>query len=98
MSSVNKVILVGNLGADPEIKTFQDGKPVANFSLATTTSWKDKETGERKTQTEWHKCVCFSSPLCIRLQQRGRKGSKVYIVQFDFKLLPSRPSLQGEGV
>jgi single-strand DNA-binding protein len=79
MSSLNKVTLIGNVGGDPEIKTFQDGKPVATFSLATSFTWKDKNTGEKKTQTEWHRVVCFVSNICIIIQQYVRKGSKIYI-------------------
>lgn len=79
MSSVNKVILVGNLGADPEIRRTQDGKPIANLRLATSESWKDKSTGERKEKTEWHRVVIFSEPLCKVAEQYLKKGSKVYI-------------------
>ena len=62
--SVNKVILVGNLGADPEIKRTQDGRPIANLSVATSDTWRDKNTGERKEKTEWHRVVIFSEGLC----------------------------------
>lgn len=79
MSSFNKVFLLGNVGADPEIKTFQNGNPVANFSLATTKNWKDKTTGEKKSQTDWHKIVCYSSGLCVTIQQYIKKGSKILI-------------------
>lgn len=78
-SSVNKVILVGNLGADPEIKRTQDGRPIANLSVATSDTWRDKNTGERKEKTEWHRVVIFSEPLCKIAEQYLRKGSKVYI-------------------
>jgi single-strand DNA-binding protein len=77
--SVNKVILVGNLGADPEIRRTQDGRPVANLRLATSDSWKDKTTGERKEKTEWHRVVIFNENLCRIAEQYLKKGSKVYI-------------------
>jgi single-strand DNA-binding protein len=77
--SVNKVILVGNLGADPEIRRTQDGRPVANLRLATSKSWKDKNTGERKEKTEWHRVVIFNENLCRIAEQYLKKGSKVYI-------------------
>ena len=77
--SVNKVILIGNLGADPEIRRTQDGRPVANLRLATSDSWKDKATGERKEKTEWHRVVIFSEPLCKIVEQYLKKGAKVYI-------------------
>ena len=77
--SVNKVILVGNLGADPEIRRTQDGRPVANLRLATSDSWKDKVTGERREKTEWHRVVIFNENLCRIAEQYLKKGSKVYI-------------------
>ncbi len=77
--SVNKVILVGNLGSDPEIKRTQDGKPIGNLSVATSDSWRDKNSGERKEKTEWHRVVIFSEPLCKIAEQYLRKGSKVYL-------------------
>jgi single-strand DNA-binding protein len=77
--SVNKVILIGNLGADPEIRRTQDGRPVANLRLATSDSWKDKATGERKEKTEWHRVVIFNENLCRIAEQYLKKGSKVYI-------------------
>ncbi|PHS02158.1 MAG: single-stranded DNA-binding protein [Blastopirellula sp.] len=77
--SVNRVILVGNLGADPEIKHTQDGRPIANLRIATSSSWKDKNTGERKEKTEWHRIVIFSEGLCRIAEQYLRKGSTVYI-------------------
>lgn len=77
--SVNKVILVGNLGADPEIRRTQDGRPIANLRIATSESWRDKATGERKEKTEWHRVVIFSEPLCRVVEQYLKKGSKVYI-------------------
>ena len=77
--SVNKVILVGNVGKDPEIRRTQDGRPIANLSLATSESWRDKATGERKERTEWHRVVIFSEPLCKVVEQYVKKGSKLYI-------------------
>jgi single-strand DNA-binding protein len=77
--SVNKVILVGNLGADPEIRRTQDGRPIANLRLATSDSWKDKATGERREKTEWHRVVIFNENLCRIAEQYLKKGSKVYI-------------------
>lgn len=77
--SVNKVILVGNLGADPEIRQTQDGRPIANLSVATSESWRDKGTGERKERTEWHRVVIFSEGLAKIAEQYLKKGSKVYI-------------------
>ena len=77
--SVNKVILIGNLGADPEIRRTQDGRPVANLRLATSESWRDKATGERKEKTEWHRVVIFNENLCKIAEQYLKKGSKVFI-------------------
>jgi len=77
--SVNKVILVGNLGADPEIKRTQDGRPIANLRIATSESWRDRATGERKEKTEWHRVVIFSEGLCKIAEQYLKKGSKVYL-------------------
>ena len=77
--SVNKVILIGNLGADPEIRRTQDGRPVANLRLATSESWKDKTTGERREKTEWHRVVIFNENLCRIAEQYLKKGSKVFI-------------------
>jgi single-strand DNA-binding protein len=77
--SVNKVILIGNLGADPEIRRTQDGRPIANLRLATSESWKDKNTGERKEKTEWHRVVIFNENLCKIAEQYLKKGSKVFI-------------------
>jgi len=77
--SVNKVILVGNVGKDPEIRRTQDGRPIANLSLATSETWRDKSTGERKEKTEWHRVVIFSEPLCKVVEQYVKKGSKLYI-------------------
>ncbi|ADZ70638.1 single-stranded DNA-binding protein [Polymorphum gilvum] len=77
--SVNKVILVGNLGADPEIRRTQDGKPIANLRIATSESWRDRNTGERRERTEWHRVVIFNEGLCKIAEQYLRKGAKVYI-------------------
>jgi single-strand DNA-binding protein len=77
--SVNKVILVGNLGKDPEIRRTADGRPVANLRVATTDTWRDKTTGERRERTEWHSVVIFNEGLCRVAEQYLRKGSKVYI-------------------
>src|SRR5690242_12532432 len=77
--SVNKVILVGNLGKDPEIRRTQDGRPIANLSVATSESWRDKATGERKEKTEWHRVVIFNEGLCRVAKQYLKKGAKVYI-------------------
>lgn len=77
--SVNKVILVGNLGRDPEIRHTQDGNPVVNMSLATSESWKDRATGERRERTEWHRIVIFNEHLSRVAEQYLRKGSKVYL-------------------
>lgn len=77
--SVNKVILVGNLGADPEIRRTQDGRPIANLRIATSETWRDKNTGERKEKTEWHRVVIFNEGLCKVAEQYLKKGAKVYI-------------------
>ena len=77
--SVNKVILVGNLGRDPEVSTMQDGNPVVNLSLATSEQWRDKNSGERREKTEWHRVVIFNDKLAEVAQKFLRKGSKVYI-------------------
>ena len=77
--SVNKVILVGNLGRDPEVRNTQSGDPIVHLSLATSESWKDKNTGERREKTEWHRVVIFNENLGRIAQQYLRKGSKVYI-------------------
>ena len=77
--SVNKVILVGNLGKDPEIRRTQDGRPIANLSVATSETWRDKATGERKEKTEWHRVVIFNEGLCKVAEQYLKKGAKVYI-------------------
>ena len=77
--SVNKVILIGNLGKDPEIRRTQDGRPIANLRIATSETWRDKNTGERKEKTEWHRVVIFSEGLCKIAEQYLKKGAKVYI-------------------
>jgi single-strand DNA-binding protein len=77
--SVNKVILVGNLGRDPEVRSFQNGGKVVNLRIATSENWKDRNTGERKERTEWHSVAIFSEPLARIAEQYLRKGSKVYI-------------------
>ncbi|WP_255683775.1 single-stranded DNA-binding protein [Alitabrizicola rongguiensis] len=77
--SVNKVILVGNLGRDPEVRTFANGGKVCNLRIATSETWRDKASGERKERTEWHSVAIFSEPLAKIAEQYLRKGSKVYI-------------------
>ncbi|WP_072389774.1 single-stranded DNA-binding protein [Hyphomicrobium sp. CS1GBMeth3] len=77
--SVNKAILVGNLGRDPEIRRTQDGRPIANLRIATTESWKDRNSGERREKTEWHSVVIFNENLARVAEQYLRKGAKVYI-------------------
>jgi single-strand DNA-binding protein len=77
--SVNKVILIGNLGKDPEIKSFQNGGRIANFSIATSESWKDRQTGEKKERTEWHNISVNSDGLVGVVERFLKKGSKVYI-------------------
>jgi len=77
--SVNKVILVGNLGRDPEIRSTQDGTRVANLSLATSESWRDKNSGERRERTEWHRVVVFNDRLVDVCERFLKKGSKIYI-------------------
>lgn len=77
--SVNKVIIVGNLGRDPEVRTFQNGGKVCNLRIATSENWKDRNTGERRERTEWHSVAIFSEPLARIAEQYLRKGSKVYI-------------------
>jgi single-strand DNA-binding protein len=77
--SVNKVILIGNLGADPEIRRTQDGRPIANLRIATSETWRDKATGERREKTEWHRVVIFNEGLCKVVEQYLKKGAKVYL-------------------
>ncbi len=77
--SLNKVVLIGNLGKDPEIRFTQDNSKVASFSIATGETWKDKATGERKDKTEWHRVVVFNQGLCEVIEKYVKKGSKLYI-------------------
>jgi single-strand DNA-binding protein len=77
--SINKVILVGNVGQDPEIRSTQDGREIANFSLATSESWKDKNSGEKREKTEWHRIVVFSQGLVGVIKNYIKKGTKLYI-------------------
>ena len=77
--SINKVILVGNLGADPEVRSFNNGGKVCNFTLATSESWKDKQSGEKREKTEWHRVVIFGDGLVRVAENYLKKGSKVYI-------------------
>lgn len=77
--SINKVILVGNVGQDPEIRSIADGREVANFSLATSESWKDKNSGEKKEKTEWHRVVVFSQGLTGVVKNYVKKGTKLYV-------------------
>jgi len=77
--SVNKVILVGNLGRDPEVKSMQDGRSMVNMSIATSDTWRDRQSGERKERTEWHRVVIFNEKLAEVAQKFVRKGSKIYI-------------------
>ena len=77
--SVNKVILVGNLGRDPEVRHTNDGNKIVNFSIATSETWKDRQSGERRERTEWHRIVIFNENLGNVAEQYLRKGSKVYI-------------------
>lgn len=79
MASVNKVILIGNLGADPEVRSFQNGGQVCNLRLATSESWKDKSSGEKKERTEWHSVAIFAEGLVSVAERFLKKGSKVYI-------------------
>lgn len=77
--SINKVILIGNLGKDPEVRSMQDGKTIVNFSIATSENWKDKTTGEQKAKAEWHRVVIFNEHLAKVAQNYLKKGSKVYV-------------------
>ena len=77
--SVNKVILIGNLGRDPEVRATQDGREICNLAIATSESWKDRQTGERKEKTEWHRVVIFNENLVRIAKDFLRKGSKVYL-------------------
>lgn len=77
--SVNKVILIGNVGKDPDIRSTQNGQKICNFSIATSEAWTDKKTNERKEKTEWHRIVVFNEALCKIIERLVKKGSKVYI-------------------
>jgi single-strand DNA-binding protein len=77
--SVNKVILVGNLGRDPEVRSMQDGRSMVNMSVATSENWRDRQSGERKERTEWHRVVIFNEKLAEVAQKYIRKGSKIYV-------------------
>jgi single-strand DNA-binding protein len=77
--SVNKVILVGNLGADPEIRRMQDGRPIVNLRVATSETWRDRNTGERRERTEWHRVVIFNEGIAKVAEQYLKKGAKIYI-------------------
>jgi single-strand DNA-binding protein len=77
--SVNKVILIGNVGADPEIRRTQDGKPIANLRIATSETWRDRNSGERREKTEWHTVVVFNEGLCKVVEQYVKKGAKLYL-------------------
>ena len=77
--SVNKVIIIGNLGADPEVRRTQDGRPIVNLRVATSETWRDKSTGERREKTEWHRVVIFNEGLAKVAEQYLKKGSKVYL-------------------
>ena len=77
--SVNKVILVGNLGRDPEVRSMQDGRSMVNMSVATSDTWRDRQTGERKERTEWHRVVIFNEKLAEVAQKYVRKGAKLYV-------------------
>jgi single-strand DNA-binding protein len=79
MSSLNKVQLIGNLGRDPEIRTTQDGTKVANLSIATSESWRDKSSGERKSRSEWHRVVIFNDRLVDVVEKYLKKGAKIYL-------------------
>ena len=94
--SVNKVILIGNLGKDPEIRRTQDGRPIANLRVATTETWRDKATGERREKTEWHAVVIFNEGLCRVAEQYLKKGSKVYLAQMAGPGRPG-PLFHGSG-
>lgn len=76
---LNRVELIGHLGADPDIRRTQDGRPIANLSLATSEKWTDRATGEKRERTEWHRIVVFSEPLAKTVEQYCRKGSKIYV-------------------
>lgn len=77
--SLNRAQILGNVGRDPEIRRTNDGRPIANLSVATSDRWRDKATGENKERTQWHRVVCFNETLCKVIEQYVKKGSKVYI-------------------
>ncbi len=77
--SINRATVLGNLGADPDIRRTQDGRPIATLSIATSETWRDKESGERKERTQWHRIVIFNEGLCKVVEQYLKKGSKAYI-------------------
>lgn len=79
MAGLNRAMIIGNVGNAPEIRTAADGRKVATFSLATSETWKDKESGEKKEATEWHRVVCFNQNLCGVIEQYVKKGSKLYV-------------------
>lgn len=79
MSGINKAIILGHVGVDPEIHRTQDGRPIASFPVATSEQWTDKNTNERKERTQWHRVVCFSEGLCKVIEQYVKKGSKIYV-------------------
>ncbi len=79
VNSINKVILIGNVGRDPEIRSTQDGKEIASITLATSDSWKDKNSGERRERTEWHRIVVFNEGLVNIIKNYVKKGSKIYM-------------------
>ncbi|PZQ18937.1 MAG: single-stranded DNA-binding protein [Ancylobacter novellus] len=79
MASLNRAQLIGNLGADPEIRRMTDGSPVASFRIATTDAWKDKKTDEKRERTEWHSVVCFGDGLCGVIEKHVRKGQKIFV-------------------
>lgn len=92
--SVNKVVLIGNLGKDPEFKTFGSGDKVANFSIATSDTWRDKASGERREKTEWHRISIFNEHLVKIAEQFLRKGTKVYVEG----KLQTRKYTDGQGI
>ena len=95
--SVNKVILIGNLGRDPEVRRMTSGDPVVNLSVATSETWKDKTSGERKEKTEWHRVVIFNENLAKVAEQYLRKGSKVYL-EGQLATRKSRPASRNSTV
>lgn len=92
--SINKVILIGNLGRDPEVRRTSDGSPVVTLSIATSDTWKDRQSGERQERTEWHRVVLFNEHLCKVAENYLKKGSKVYLEG----TLQTRKWTDGQGV